>query len=227
MSNHHGVAAHLTGRAIPGNDAISAISSAGHRRLPVLEPLQIELLVLVGEIPHGCVVDGRRHLDKFGQDLISDWWLQPFETVGRRRLFGHSPEPPYLGQIYIRQHLASTRVVAGVLEPESLGELTRTLIIFSRANPDRVAARVASHSQRFRHDRRTVAAPAMIGMHEDLGPDQMQVVAGWQVHHEHPYGVARILRYVEIVFGGLEIPAVTHPRGQQLRDRWERLGSST
>ena len=64
----------------------------------------------------------------------------------------------------------------------------------------------------------------MIGMHKDPGPDQMQVVAGRQIQHKRPDGVGSILRYVEIVLWGIEVPAVTHLPGQHLGDRWERLG---
>jgi hypothetical protein len=52
-------------------------------------------------------------------------------------------------------------------------------------------------------------APAMIGMHQDLSPHQMQVVASRKVHRQHADGLGGVIRYVEVVLSGLKIPAIT------------------
>ena len=224
MGEHHSVPADLTGVTMPRDDSVHAIPTTPRRRFEVAEPLQIKLFVLKGQIAHRRVVDSFSHLDQLAQDLVSDGWLQPLETVVGRRRLSHRPEPLDLGLINVGQHLAPASIVAGVAEAESFDKLARTLIIFSRPNPDRVAAGLSGQSQRLVHDHRTMAAAAMIGMYDDTDPHQMQVVARRQIQHKHPDGVGSVLRYVEIVLWGIQIPAVTHLRGQHLRDRRERIG---
>src|SRR5688572_22245770 len=69
-----------------------------------------------------------------------------------------------------------------------------------------------------------MATAAMIRMYDDTDPHQMQVVARRQIEHKRPYGVGSVLRYVEIVLWGIQVPAVTHLRSQHFRDRGERIG---
>src|SRR6188472_186324 len=114
--------------------------------------------------------------------------------------------------------------MAGVAETESFDKAAGALIIFSRSHPDRVAVSLTCDPQHLIHDHGAVAATAMIGMHDDLRPNQMQVVAGRHVHCEHSYWASRILRYVEIVLCGLEVPPVPHLPGQHFRDYWECVG---
>jgi hypothetical protein len=126
--------------------------------------------------------------------------------------------------IDIAEHLSPASVVAGIREAEALDEPLRALIIFSYPDPDRAAARLPRHSEHLVHDHRTVAASAMIWMHENLSPDQMQVVAARHIQRKYTDRVSRILWYVEIVIFRLELPAVTHLIGQHFGDHWERVG---
>src|SRR5215207_7715914 len=181
VGEDNSVPADLTGRAMPRDNSIHAIPTTPRRRFKITKPLQIKLLVLIGQLAHRRVVDSRSHLDELAENLVRNGWLQSLEAVVRRRRRSHRPEPLNFGLINLGQHLAPARIVAGVREAESFDKLAGTLIIFSSPDPDRAAARLAGQSQRFVHDHRAMAAPAMIRMYPDVDPHQMQVVPSWKI----------------------------------------------
>ena len=152
MGEHHSVPADLTGVAMPPDDSVDVIPTSPRRRFEVTQPLQIKLFVLKSQIAHRRVVDSFSHLDQLAKDLVRDGWLQPLETVVGRRGLSRNPEPLDLGLINVCQHLAPASIVAGVAEAESFDKPARTLIIFSRPDPDRVAAGLSGQSQRLVHD---------------------------------------------------------------------------
>ena len=79
--------------ATPADDSIHAIPTPPRRRFKIAKPLQIKLLVLIGQLAHRRVVDSSSHLDELAQDLVRDGWLQSLETVVGRRRLSHRPEP--------------------------------------------------------------------------------------------------------------------------------------
>src|SRR5215218_6516286 len=202
MGEYHSVPADLTGRAMPRDNSIHAIPTTPRRRFKITKPLQIKLLVLIGQLAHRRVVDSRSHLDELAENLVRNGWLQSLEAVVRRRRRSHLPEPLNFALINLGQHLAPARVVAGVSAAESFDKLARTLIIFSSPDPDRAAACLAGQSQRFVHDHRAMAAAAMIGMYPDAGPHQMQVVSSWKIRRKRADRVGSVLGCVEVVLRG-------------------------
>src|SRR5688500_14252746 len=152
MGEHHGVPADLTGVTMPRDDSVHAIPTASRRRFKVTQPLQIRPFVLKSQIAHRRVVDSFSHLDQLAQDLVRTGWLQPLETVVGRRRLNHGPELLDLSLINVGSYLAPASIVACVAEAESFDEPARALIIFSRPDPDRVAAGLLGQSQRLVHD---------------------------------------------------------------------------
>jgi hypothetical protein len=51
----------------------------------------------------------------------------------------------------------------------------------------------------------------------------MQVVASRKVYRQNTDGLGGVIRYVEIVLGGLKIPAITHIAGQHLGNNRKRV----
>src|SRR5215211_6979906 len=66
--------------------------------------------------------------------------------------------------------------------------------------------------------------PAIIGMYPDLSPNQMQVVASREIDRHCPNRLVSVIRHVEIMLGGIEIPAVAHRGRQHLGYHRERIG---
>ena len=126
--------------------------------------------------------------------------------------------------INVGEHLAATSIVTGVAEAEPLDESAGSLIIFSRPDPDRVAASFARPLQCLVHDRRTMATATMIGMNHDLGPHEMQVVPGRHVQRKYTDRVGSVRRCVEIALLRFEVPAVTEVTCQNFWDGRKVVG---
>ena len=75
-----GVPADLAGLPVPGDHPIAAVALPLPRGLDVLQPAEVEHLVLEGQRAHRRVVDRGGHLDHLLQDRVGHRRQQPLQT---------------------------------------------------------------------------------------------------------------------------------------------------
>lgn len=158
------MAADLVGHRVPGEDPVQAAAHAGVGGLHILQPLQIEHLVLEHQIAHRRVVDGCGHRDELGEHAFGRRRDLPDEPVLRccGQRFGVATV--HLRPVDLGQHLTPPGIVAGVDKSETFEESTSTEVVLGGADPDDRATELAGLAEDLLDDRRPVAAAAIIRM---------------------------------------------------------------
>ncbi len=81
VDQHQGVAADLARSGVPGDNPVDPVAAPGPRSLEILQPGEIEVLVLECEVAHRGVVDGRGDVDQVAEQIVGVRRAEPFESI--------------------------------------------------------------------------------------------------------------------------------------------------